>query len=88
MIYRKFFLFKGAASLHLGSSGADCVATEPLCGLNNTGVKNSNRLVFELSSCFSPSINNISPSAGTLHELITITGRGFSNLTCANKVRL
>ncbi|XP_019323389.2 fibrocystin-L isoform X1 [Panthera pardus] len=78
----------GPVSLHLGSSGTDCLATEPQCGLNNTGVKNSDRLVFELSSCFSPSISNISPSAGTLHELITITGCGFSNLTCANKVTI
>lgn len=74
--------------LHLGSSVAGCLATEPLCGPNNTRVKNSDRLVFELSSCFSPFINNISPSAGTQNELITITGRGFSNLTCANKVRM
>uniref|UniRef100_A0A673UX60 Fibrocystin-L n=1 Tax=Suricata suricatta TaxID=37032 RepID=A0A673UX60_SURSU len=78
----------GPVNSHLGSPGADCLATEPPCGLNNTGVKNSDRLVFELSSCVSPSVNNISPSAGTIHELITINGRGFSNLTCANKVTI
>ncbi|XP_072630362.1 fibrocystin-L isoform X3 [Canis lupus baileyi] len=79
---------QGPVDLHLGSSVAGCLATEPLCGPNNTRVKNSDRLVFELSSCFSPFINNISPSAGTQNELITITGRGFSNLTCANKVTI
>ncbi|KAK1331988.1 LOW QUALITY PROTEIN: hypothetical protein QTO34_007665 [Cnephaeus nilssonii] len=75
-------------NLHVGSSETGCLATEPLCGLNNTGVKNSDRLLFELSSCFSPSISNISPSTGTVNELITITGQGFSNLTCANKVTI
>lgn len=75
-------------NLHLGSSVAGCLATEPLCGLNDTEVKNSDRFLFELSRCFSPSISNISPSTGTVNELITITGHGFSNLTCANKVRL
>lgn len=75
-------------NLHVGSSVTGCLAAEPLCGLNNTGLKNSGRLLFELSSCFSPSISNISPSTGTVNELVTITGHGFSNLTCANKVRL
>lgn len=75
-------------NLHLGSSVAGCLATEPLCGLNNARVKNADRLLFELSSCFSPTVSNISPSTGTLNELITIVGRGFSNLTCANKVRI
>ncbi|XP_004431348.1 PREDICTED: fibrocystin-L [Ceratotherium simum simum] len=78
----------GPENLSVGSSVAGCLATEPLCGLNNTGVKNADRLLFELSSCFSPSITNISPSAGTVNELITITGRGFSNLACANKVTI
>ncbi|XP_036904303.1 fibrocystin-L isoform X2 [Sturnira hondurensis] len=72
--------------LHLGSSMEGCQATEPLCGLNNTRVENSDAFLFELSRCFSPSVSNISPSTGTANELITITGRGFSNLTCANKV--
>ncbi|XP_039709652.1 fibrocystin-L isoform X1 [Pteropus medius] len=74
--------------LHLESSVAGCLATKPLCGLNDTGVKNADRLLFELSGCFSPSISNISPSTGTVNELITITGNGFSNLTCANKVTI
>lgn len=75
-------------NLHLESSVAGCLATKPLCDLNDTRVKNTDRFLFELSGCFSPSINNISPSTGTVNELITITGNGFSNLTCANKVRL
>ncbi|KAM7075196.1 fibrocystin-L isoform 15-T17 [Molossus nigricans] len=75
-------------NLHLGSSVAGCLATEPLCGLNNAGAKNSDRLLFELSRCSSPSINSISPSTGTVNDLITITGQGFSNLTCANKVTI
>ncbi|XP_044933989.1 fibrocystin-L [Mustela putorius furo] len=79
---------QGPVNLHLGSSVTGCLATEPLCGPNNTRVKNSDGLVFELSSCFSPTINNINPSSGTLNELVTITGRGFSNLTCANKVTI
>ncbi|XP_023386544.1 fibrocystin-L-like, partial [Pteropus vampyrus] len=75
-------------NLHLESSVAGCLATKPLCGLNDTGVKNADRLLFELSGCFSPSISNISPSTGTVNELITITGNGFSTLTCANKVTI
>nr|XP_058131903.1 fibrocystin-L isoform X2 [Dasypus novemcinctus] len=78
----------GPENLHLGSPAAGCLATEPLCGLNNTRVKKSDRFLFELSSCFSPSISNISPSTGTVNEMITITGRGFSNITCANKVTI
>ncbi|MBZ3876694.1 Fibrocystin-L [Sciurus carolinensis] len=81
-------LLGGPENLHLGSSVAGCLATEPLCSLNNTRVENSNRLLFELSSCISPSISNITPSTGTVNELITITGHGFSNLTCANKVTI
>ncbi|XP_073925166.1 fibrocystin-L isoform X4 [Castor canadensis] len=76
----------GSENLHLGSPVGGCLAAEPLCDLNNTSVNNSNRLLFELSSCDSPSISNITPSAGTVDELITITGHGFSNLACANKV--
>ncbi|XP_045717230.1 fibrocystin-L [Phyllostomus hastatus] len=75
-------------NLHVGSSVEGCQATEPPCGLNNTRVKNSDTFLFELSRCFSPTINNISPSTGTANELITITGHGFSNLTCANKVAI
>ncbi|KFO35224.1 Fibrocystin-L [Fukomys damarensis] len=78
----------GPENLHLGSSVAGCLATEPLCGLNDTRVKDSNIFLFELSSCFSPSISNITPSTGTVNELITISGSGFSNLTCANKVTI
>ncbi|KAM7075182.1 fibrocystin-L isoform 3-T3 [Molossus nigricans] len=88
-ILRAVLLSEGEPlNLHLGSSVAGCLATEPLCGLNNAGAKNSDRLLFELSRCSSPSINSISPSTGTVNDLITITGQGFSNLTCANKVTI
>ncbi|XP_058524528.1 fibrocystin-L isoform X1 [Ochotona princeps] len=76
----------GPKNLQWGSSATGCLAPQPLCDLNNTRVQTSNRLLFELSSCLSPSISNITPSTGTANELITITGHGFSNLTCANKV--
>ncbi|XP_075406661.1 fibrocystin-L [Tenrec ecaudatus] len=76
----------GPEYLHGGSSLAGCLATEPLGNRNHTEVKHANKLLFELSSCFSPSINSISPSTGTVNELITITGHGFSNVTGANKV--
>ncbi|KAL1767893.1 fibrocystin-L isoform X2 [Sigmodon hispidus] len=75
-------------NLHVASTAAGCLATEPLCGLNDTRVKNSNKLFFELSNCTSPSISNITPSMGTVNELITISGQGFSSLTCANKVTI
>ncbi|XP_012578380.1 PREDICTED: fibrocystin-L [Condylura cristata] len=76
----------GPVNWHLGSSVASCLATEPPCDLNNTRVKKSDRFYFQLSSCFSPFISKISPSSGTVKEMITISGRGFSNTTCANKV--
>ncbi|KAM5281038.1 fibrocystin-L [Ctenodactylus gundi] len=69
-------------------SVASCLATEPLCGLDDTRAKQPNGFFFELSSCISPSINSITPSSGTINELITIIGSGFSNLTCANKVTI
>ncbi|XP_004640150.1 fibrocystin-L [Octodon degus] len=78
----------GPENLHLGSPVASCLATEPLCGVDDTKVKHSNAFLFELSRCVSPSISSITPSAGTVNELITITGSGFSNLTCANKVTI
>ncbi|XP_054983665.1 fibrocystin-L [Sorex araneus] len=75
-------------ALHPESSAASCMAVEPQCDPGNARVQNSSKLVFELSSCSSPSINNITPTVGTLNELITISGHGFSNLTCANKVTI
>ncbi|CAO2602354.1 Pkhd1l1 [Lemmus lemmus] len=76
----------GPENLHLASTAAGCLATEPLCGLNDTRVINTDQLLFEFSHCVSPSISNITPSMGTVNELITISGHGFSLLACANKV--
>ncbi|XP_044514196.1 fibrocystin-L [Gracilinanus agilis] len=69
-------------------SVADHIGEEPSCVQNNTGIKNLNGIFFELSSCYSPSINGISPSYGTVNEVITITGHRFSNLRYANKVTI
>nr|XP_034372677.1 fibrocystin-L [Arvicanthis niloticus] len=82
------YVAAGPAHLQLATTAAGCLATEPLCGLNDTRVKHSNKLFFELSNCTSPSIINITPSTGTANELITITGHGFSSLPCANKVTI
>nr|XP_048313021.1 fibrocystin-L isoform X3 [Myodes glareolus] len=78
----------GPENLHLASTAAGCLATEPLCGLNDTRIKNTDQLLFEFSHCVSPSISNITPSTGTVNELITISGHGFSLLACANKVTI
>ncbi|XP_013209363.1 fibrocystin-L [Microtus ochrogaster] len=76
----------GPENSYLASTAAGCLATEPLCGLNDTRVRNTDQLLFEFSHCVSPSISNITPSTGTVNELITISGHGFSLLACANKV--
>uniref|UniRef100_A0A7N4NVE6 Fibrocystin-L n=1 Tax=Sarcophilus harrisii TaxID=9305 RepID=A0A7N4NVE6_SARHA len=69
-------------------SVAECIAEESSYIQNKTVVKNLNGIFFELSSCYSPSISNISPSYGTVNEAITITGHHFNSLGYANKVTI
>ncbi|XP_051826954.1 fibrocystin-L [Antechinus flavipes] len=69
-------------------SEAECIAEESSYIQNKTGVKNLNGIFFELSSCYSPCISNISPSYGTVNEAITITGHRFNSLGYANKVTI
>ncbi|XP_040289774.1 fibrocystin-L-like [Bufo bufo] len=63
-----------------------CVTPDPECPelallpVSNTSVW------FGFSDCYSPVITSITPNFGTIHDAITITGTGFSNLTCANQV--
>uniref|UniRef100_A0A6I8N1M6 Fibrocystin-L n=1 Tax=Ornithorhynchus anatinus TaxID=9258 RepID=A0A6I8N1M6_ORNAN len=71
-----------------GRSGSECIEPEPLCPQLVNGIENSPGFSFKLSSCSSPSIINISPSSGTVRDLITITGSGFSNITCAHEVTI
>ncbi|XP_068094022.1 fibrocystin-L-like isoform X1 [Hyperolius riggenbachi] len=68
------------------SPAAACVAPPPACLQLNTVLPSNSSFWFSFSSCYSPSITNITPTYGTIHDAITITGAGFSNITCANQV--
>ncbi|XP_043545298.1 fibrocystin-L-like [Chiloscyllium plagiosum] len=66
---------------------SDCTAPIPTCNqtLNRTDDKS---FTFYLSACYSPTINSITPSKGTVKDKLTITGTGFSKIGCANEVRV
>ncbi|XP_069478234.1 fibrocystin-L [Ambystoma mexicanum] len=66
----------------------DCLALEPQCSPPLNGSGNGSAVLFEFSSCYSASITVISPSNGTVLDLLTITGTGFSNIPCANEVKV
>ncbi|XP_043545299.1 PKHD1 like 1, tandem duplicate 1 [Chiloscyllium plagiosum] len=65
----------------------DCTAPIPTCNQasNRTDDKS---FTFYLSACYSPTINSITPSKGTVKDKLTITGTGFSKIGCANEVRV
>ncbi|XP_059501744.1 PKHD1 like 1, tandem duplicate 1 isoform X2 [Stegostoma tigrinum] len=68
-------------------SNNDCTARKPTCNqaLNKADERS---FTFHLSLCCSPTINSIAPSKGTMKDRLTITGTGFSNISCANEVRV
>ncbi|XP_048451560.1 fibrocystin-L-like [Rhincodon typus] len=68
-------------------SNSDCTVPKPTC--NQASNKTDDRsFTFHLSLCCSPTINSIAPSKGTMKDRLTITGTGFSNISCANEVRV
>ncbi|XP_043922184.1 fibrocystin-L [Protopterus annectens] len=66
----------------------NCLAAVPDCSQTPSTTFNESGLFFQISSCYSPTITNISLSSGTVHDEITISGTGFSNTTCANEVTI
>ncbi|XP_051879473.1 PKHD1 like 1, tandem duplicate 1 [Pristis pectinata] len=66
----------------------NCTATSPACPQTVNSTSDSGGFTFLLSPCYSPTINSITPSNGTLYDRLTIAGTGFSNITCANEVRV
>ncbi|XP_053571903.1 fibrocystin-L [Bombina bombina] len=65
---------------------ADCIAEEPTCAEISNVVQINNSILFEFTSCFTPSIISIYPQSGTIYDSIIINGTGFSNVTCANQI--
>ncbi|XP_075128051.1 fibrocystin-L-like [Leptodactylus fuscus] len=65
---------------------SSCVTQDPKCPYFTTPSASNTFIQFAFSECYSPVITNITPNFGTIYDLITITGAGFSNLTCANQV--
>ncbi|XP_075126263.1 fibrocystin-L-like [Leptodactylus fuscus] len=63
-----------------------CVTPDPECPRFTTPSASNTSIQFGFSECYSPVITNITPNFGTIYDSITITGTGFSNLTCANQV--
>ncbi|XP_072104046.1 PKHD1 like 1, tandem duplicate 1 [Mobula birostris] len=68
--------------------GGDCTAAKPTCPQSGNSTSDSDGFTFLLSPCYSPTINSFTPSNGTIYDKLTIVGTGFSNVTCANEVRV
>ncbi|XP_072925977.1 LOW QUALITY PROTEIN: PKHD1 like 1, tandem duplicate 1 [Hemitrygon akajei] len=68
--------------------GGNCTAAKPTCPQISNSTSDSSDFTFLLSPCYSPTINSITPSNGTIYDKLTIVGTGFSNVTCANEVRV
>ncbi|KAK2887447.1 hypothetical protein Q8A67_015675 [Cirrhinus molitorella] len=72
----------------INSSDSTCVATsdclQDKLELNET----SDGLFFSFTSCASPIVYNITPDHGTTHDIIRISGSGFSSINCANEVKV
>ncbi|XP_053322520.1 fibrocystin-L [Spea bombifrons] len=66
----------------------NCTSPDPDCPrLSNVSLSNSS-IWFGFSKCYSPSITSITPSSGTVYDLITINGTGFSDTPCAIQVSI
>ncbi|XP_078254550.1 PKHD1 like 1, tandem duplicate 1 [Rhinoraja longicauda] len=66
----------------------NCAAAIPTCTQTVNSTSYSEGFTFVLSPCYTPTISSITPSNGTLFDRLTIVGTGFSNVTCANEVRV
>ncbi|ROL45843.1 Fibrocystin-L [Anabarilius grahami] len=70
------------------SSDSECVATsdcfQDQLEFNDT----SDGHYFSFTSCATPTVYHITPDHGTTHDIITISGSGFSNINCANEVKV
>ncbi|MBN3294523.1 PKHL1 protein, partial [Polypterus senegalus] len=64
----------------------DCTETALNCSLTSTLNTSGDSFFFHFSSCYSPTITGISPSSGTIYDVLTIMGTGFSDIACANQV--
>ncbi|XP_051729222.1 fibrocystin-L-like [Ctenopharyngodon idella] len=79
------------ASMNIGqmnSSDSECVATldcfQDQLEFNDT----SDGHYFSFTSCATPTVYHITPDHGTTHDIINISGSGFSNINCANEVKV
>ncbi|XP_067833370.1 fibrocystin-L-like [Heptranchias perlo] len=67
----------------------NCAASYPECDqASHTATDDVEGFTLFLSPCYSPTINSITPTNGTMYDRLTITGTGFSNISCANEVRV
>uniref|UniRef100_UPI00398F2CC2 PKHD1 like 1, tandem duplicate 1 n=1 Tax=Pristiophorus japonicus TaxID=55135 RepID=UPI00398F2CC2 len=66
----------------------NCTAWNPDCDQASHNTTDVGGFTFLLSPCYSPTINSITPSNGTMYDRLTITGTAFSNISCANEVRV
>ncbi|RXN34425.1 fibrocystin-L isoform X1 [Labeo rohita] len=72
----------------INSSNSTCVATSHCfrdqLELNET----SDNQYFSFTSCATPTVYDITPDYGTTHDIIRISGSGFSSINCANEVKV
>ncbi|XP_078071648.1 PKHD1 like 1, tandem duplicate 1 [Mustelus asterias] len=73
--------------LHSGPDD-NCTAPNPICNQTSNNSTDERSFKFHLSPCYSPTISSITPSQGTVNDRLTITGMGFSDISCANEIRV
>ncbi|KAA0710212.1 Fibrocystin-L Polycystic kidney and hepatic disease 1-like protein 1 [Triplophysa tibetana] len=76
------------ASRQMNSSESACLATFNCVRNQLVFNDSSDGLFFTFASCASPIVDDISPDHGTTHSIISIQGSGFSNISCANEVKV
>nr|XP_009292515.1 fibrocystin-L isoform X2 [Danio rerio] len=72
----------------INSSEPECVATSDCFQDQQEFNDTSDGLYFTFTSCATPTVYDITPGHGTTHDIINIRGSGFSNITCANEVKV
>ncbi|XP_026145815.1 PKHD1 like 1, tandem duplicate 1 isoform X2 [Carassius auratus] len=75
-------------SPQMNSSDSDCVATSDCFQGQLEFNETSDSLYFSFTSCATPTVSHITPDHGTTHDIISISGSGFSSINCANEVKV
>uniref|UniRef100_A0AAQ5X4Y6 Polycystic kidney and hepatic disease 1 (autosomal recessive)-like 1 n=1 Tax=Amphiprion ocellaris TaxID=80972 RepID=A0AAQ5X4Y6_AMPOC len=75
----------GGIQARLVAGGKDQCVASPQCQQTN---QTSNGFSYSSLACSTPTVHSISPNQGSYHQVIHLQGMGFSNITCANEVKV